>query len=100
MGQKNQSLPQILRMGILYKPINQISILSEMYKDLSFEPETRFGFEVKTIKSLYLRFGITTNPSRFTSGIGLILFGVDMDYGFSHHQVLGYTHAVDLAIAR
>jgi len=100
IGQDKHPLPQILRMGLQYQPLKQINTSVELYKDLLFEPEMRFGVEAKTIESVYLRFGWTRNPVRFTSGIGLKFFGLSFDYGFSQHQVLGYTHAVGLIYSR
>lgn len=100
IGQDQQSLPQILQMGIQFQPIARLFTFADLYKDISFEPEGRFGVELKIIESLFLRFGFTRNPSRFTGGFGLDMFGLQIDYGFSHHQVLGYTQAVGLMISK
>ncbi len=99
IGQDRQPLPQILRMGMLFKPVSQISMFSEVYKDISFGPEARFGIDAEVVKKLFLRLGFTRNPARFTGGFGLNVFGFNMDYGFSYHQVLGYTHAMGLVIS-
>ena len=100
IGQDKQPLPQILRMGIQFKPSSQISIYTEMYKDISFDPEARFGIEAEATERLLLRIGFTRNPSRFTSGFCLTVFGLNIDYGFCYHQILGYTHAMGLVISR
>ena len=100
IGQDRQPLPQILRMGVQFQPIAQVLTFAELYKDISFKPEGRFGIEIKAIESLFLRVGITRNPARFTGGFGLNIFGLQIDYGFNHHQVLGYTHAVGLIISK
>lgn len=99
IGQEQQPLPQILRMGMLFKPVSQISMVTEVYKDISFGPEARFGFDAKVLERLFLRIGFTRNPSRFTGGFGLNVLGFNMDYGFSYHQMLGYTHAMGLVIS-
>jgi hypothetical protein len=100
IGQNHQPLPQILRMGIQYQPIEQVHTFAELYKDISFKPECRFGIEIKAVESLFLRVGITKKPARFTGGFGLNIFSLQVDYGFNHHQVLGYTHAVGLIISK
>lgn len=100
IGIEKQPLPQILRMGLEFKPLDQINTFVEIYKDLSYDPEARFGIDVRATESLFLRFGFTKNPSRFTGGFAMNMFGFNLDYGFSHHQVLGYTHAVGLVISR
>lgn len=100
IGRDHQALPQIMRMGIQFQPIENVLTFAELYKDISFESEGRFGAEIKTMESLFLRVGFTRNPARFTAGFGLNILGLQIDYGFNHHQVLGHTHAMGLIISK
>lgn len=100
IGENQQPLPQIIHMGIQIQPATPVTAVAEIYKDLSFEPEFRFGVEAYLVAPLAIRAGFTRQPGRFTGGFALNLLGIQMEYGFSHHPILGYTHAIEVILAK
>ncbi|HDL18537.1 MAG TPA: hypothetical protein ENH29_05740 [Bacteroidetes bacterium] len=100
IGKGKQPLPQVLQVGIRYSPVSKICTVAEIYKDVSYTPEVRFGVEANLLASLSLRAGFTRNPARFTGGFGLHFAEFSLDYAFAYHPVLGYTHALGISISR
>jgi hypothetical protein len=99
IGAGDDALPQSFRMGFQFSPVDGVMAAAEIFKELDFHPETRFGIEVETFPVLKVRAGVTRTPARFTGGFSLLILGGSIDYGFSHHNVLGYTHAVGIVLS-
>jgi len=56
------------------------------------------GIEASYRKRVALRAGL--NQGKFAAGCGLILSWIGLDYGFSPHSDLGYSHRVSLTVDR
>ncbi len=100
IGTEQQALPQTLRMALQLDPLANMAVVGEIYKDLLFPPEARFGLELQVIKAMQLRCGFTRNPSRFTGGLAIHVDGLSLNYAFSYHNVLGYTHATGITFSK
>ena len=88
-------LPQRVVAGIAYQPYDGVTTSLDLNRVLGVgEMELWSGAEFQVFKLLYLRFGGTTNPNRFTFGMGLELKNFNLDYGLRTHSELGETHQI------
>lgn len=87
----DERLPTILRFGIGYRISEGLTFTAETEKDLDYKPMYKTGIEYKLLKKIYLRSGISTNPTKFFFGIGFQFHSIQADFAFSQHQTLGYT---------
>lgn len=97
-GGPNEPLPQSYQAGIQLLFENRISLFSEVFKEVDFVPEIRFGAEIDVSRFFKVRIGMTRTPSRFTGGFSLRALGIKIEYGVSHHGILGYTHAFGMIL--
>ncbi|MCH8021406.1 ComEA family DNA-binding protein [candidate division KSB1 bacterium] len=70
----------------------------EIFKDVRFEQEIRFGVEFKAFDNLALRTGTSNNPSRFSAGFGIHVNRFTVDYAFFTHNDLGLTQQMSFSI--
>lgn len=89
-------LPRRIVIGAAYQPYSGLTSSIAMNKTLGFDTQVEGGFEVDMVEFLTLRLGASTNPSRFSFGLGLNYIGVHFDYGFRNHPVLAETHTFGL----
>lgn len=91
-----QDLPRRIVVGAAYKPYSGLTTALSMNKSVGYETEIDAGFEFALIDMLDLRLGASTNPSRFTAGVGIKFESFQFDYGFRSHPVLAETHSFGL----
>jgi hypothetical protein len=91
-----QDLPRRVVIGAAYRPYSGLTTAISMNKSIGYETEIEGGFEFAIIKMLDLRLGASSNPNRFTAGLGIKLEGFQFDYGFRTHPVLAETHSFGL----
>lgn len=89
-------LPTILRLGFNYKFSEKVFVAVETEKDIDHKAQFKTGLEYRIIKELYLRGGISTNPTLSSFGFGLNLKQFRLDFASSFHSVLGYTPQLGL----
>jgi len=90
-------LPQRIVIGAAYKPQSDVTTSVAFNKAVGFDTQIEGGFEFNIIEYLALRFGVGTNPNRFSAGIGINYEGIQFDYGFRTHPVLAETHLFGLS---
>lgn len=91
-------LPQRLTAGISYQPYDGVTTSLDFNRVLGTqETEVWAGSEFQVLKFIYLRFGGTTNPNRFSFGLGIHVEKFDVDYGLRTHSELGETHLIGLS---
>lgn len=100
LGYQNQSLPQIIRMGIAFQPVGTTTFALDVDKDVRYPAAIRGGLETWPLPSLSLRIGFTQHPNTLACGLGINLSGWHLDYGWTCHSVLGATHLVSLVFQR
>ncbi|MDI6704530.1 MAG: hypothetical protein QME40_07665 [bacterium] len=97
-----EALPKELTMGVGIRPLGRL-ILSIDYKrvhgKIYYPPETSAGCEFQVTNWFYTRFGIKTDPSLFTFGVGFKVNGIDLDYAGIYHPVLPLTHQMGFTIS-
>jgi len=89
---QNGGTPQTLTLGTAIKPRADLILSLEIFKDIRFEEEFRFGVEVSVLPAFVVRSGIASNPDRFSAGFGISRRWFGLDYAFFTHHVLGLTH--------
>ena len=86
-----ERVPTIIRAGIGYKFAGKIFIGIETEKELESRPIYKSGIEFMFLENLFIRTGISTNPTQNTFGIGYSYKGIKADLAFTYHQQLGLT---------
>ncbi|KAA3614770.1 MAG: hypothetical protein D8M58_09940 [Calditrichaeota bacterium] len=85
-------LPRRVVIGAAYRPYTGLTTAISMNKALGFDTQFEGGFEFALLEMLDIRFGASTNPNRFTAGLGIEFESFQFDYGFRSHPVLTETH--------
>ena len=88
----DERIPVIMRFGASYKFSEKVLISAEEEKDIDQKSVFKSGIEYHIAEVLYLRGGISSNPSLTTFGFGLKInkqFLLDM--ASSWHQQLGFS---------
>lgn len=92
----NERVPTIMKLGLDYKFSDKVFLAVEAEKDINFSPILKVGVEYQAIEMLYLRGGISTNPTQSSFGFGLKFTQFKIDLSSSFHQTLGLTPTVSL----
>ena len=93
-----EEFPRTIALGLGYRPAEAMTIVVDANKDIRFPLSLRAGFEFLPIPTIAIRAGITTEPNRFTSGIGLRLSRVITDIAAERHPWLGWSPAFALSL--
>lgn len=93
-----QRLPTAIQMGIAYLPGESLKILAEIEKDIELDPVFKAGIEYQLREWLFLRTGISSNPSRLSFGLGLKKDQFGFDYAYGQNTSLGRTHHLSLVL--
>ena len=97
MGSRTRhDLPQRLVVGAAYMPVTGITTSLAFDKTVGFDTQLQGGFEFLPLQWLALRLGASTQPNRFSAGIGINYHGIHLDYSFHTHPVLPETHKFSL----
>ncbi len=92
-----RNLPQRVVAGVAYQPYDGVTTSLDMSRTIGVgEMEFWAGTDFQLFNYLSIRFGGTTNPNRYSLGIGLNIHQLNFDYGLRTHSELGETHQVGL----
>jgi len=86
-----EPVPTIIRVGVGVQLFEMVFLGIETEKELDHKPINKAGIEVEPVNNLFLRAGISTNPTQTSFGIGYSLKGFRADLAFTVHQQLGLT---------
>ena len=86
----NEKLPTSLVVGISFKPIESLLMVSEIDKDLSYSPTIKGALEYTVYKKIVARTGFTFQPEAAFFGLGFIHANLKIDYGLKYSQNLNY----------
>jgi hypothetical protein len=92
----DERLPTIIRLGADYMFSDKVRFAVEAQKDIKYKAEFKAGLEYLPVKELYLRVGVSTNPTLSSFGFGLNLKNFKIDFAASYHQVLGISPQLGL----
>jgi hypothetical protein len=90
-------LPRSLSAGISYNLANNVLLTSEVYKDVDFPVSFRGGLEIKVMRFLQMRVGVTTEPVTFALGVGIHNRKWKVNFVTQNHQVLGWSPGIDFS---
>ncbi|MCW3070509.1 MAG: hypothetical protein JWO44_399 [Bacteroidetes bacterium] len=93
----DERLPTIIHLGADYLFSDKVRVAVEAQKDIKYKAEFKAGLEYLPVKELYLRIGISTNPTLSTFGFGLNLKNFKIDLSASYHQTLGISPQLGLS---
>lgn len=92
----DEKIPTIFRLGASYKFSEKLTWSIEEEKDIDQKAIFKSGLEYHVAEALYLRGGVSTNPSLFSFGFGLKINNLMLDIASTYHQVLGFSPAISL----
>jgi hypothetical protein len=93
-----QRLPTLVQMGISYLPSDAVRILAEIEKDIELDPIIKAGIEYRLQEWIFLRTGVSSNPSRISFGLGVKKDHFGFEYAYGQNTALGRTHHLSLAM--
>ena len=86
-----------LDVGLAYR-LEHALVLFAVSKDVDYPVSFRGGLEVQPIDVLFLRAGFTTEPVRFSTGLGVAVGMLRADIAAERHEVLGWTPAFGVGV--
>ena len=92
----DEKIPTIFRFGASYKFSDKLLWSIEEEKDIDQKASFKSGLEYQIAEPLYLRGGISTNPTLVSFGFGLKFDGLMIDFASTYHQVLGFSPAISI----
>lgn len=93
-------LPQRTVVGISYQPYDGVTTSLDFNRLIGAEDmQLLGGAEFNVFRYLFLRFGGTTNPNRFSAGLGIQYAQFNIDYALMTHNELGETHQFGLIVS-
>ncbi len=98
-GKERNQIPTLFGIGVSYSPRDNSNIQIAAEKDLDMPISLRLGIEYFIIKYVALRTGFTSEPDKFTLGLGIIYSFMQFDYAIFNHQDLGLTHQIGIIIS-
>ncbi|MDB3887349.1 hypothetical protein N9344_00175 [bacterium] len=96
----NEKLPTIMKLGLDYLFSEKVFVGVEVEKNFNTDAIVKVGLEYRVVENLYLRGGISTNPTLTSMGIGFLFKYFKIDVSTSYHQVLGLTPSVSLIYSK
>jgi len=95
---EGENLPTVFSFGGAYRPSEKVVLVVELEKEISFSARVKAGIEYQVQERVYLRTGISTEPTQASFGLGFkIKDGLKIDVASSYHQVLGYSPSAGLS---
>lgn len=93
----NERIPTTIRLGASYQFNEKFFLSVEGHQNIYDKAQFRAGMEYHIIEQLYLRGGISTNPTLASFGFGLKLKKFFIDVASSYHATLGFSPQVSLS---
>lgn len=86
----DEYLPQLLALGLSYRPSEKVILNAEVHQDTDHPLRIRAGVEYLPADELSIRFGVATEASELSFGLGYeVIEGLDLSAGAVYHEVLG-----------
>ncbi|TNE73075.1 hypothetical protein EP331_05540 [bacterium] len=97
IGVDAEELPQLMTVGLAYKPLDKGLILVDVLKDVRYPISTRVGVEYPLVDLLVIRAGVGNKPVNTTFGAGINYKQWNVNLSVEKHQDLGWSPGIDLA---
>jgi hypothetical protein len=98
IGQAREKLPQMYASGLAYSPVQNLLVALDVVKDVRYPTVIKGGIEYRLVDVVNLRAGVGSNPTKFSSGIGIHYSLVSFDYAVTTHQELGLSHQFSVSV--
>jgi len=86
-----ESIPTVFRIGGQYQVSDKVLILAESEKDVDRSAFFKAGVQYHIIENLFVRGGISTNPTYTSIGFGYVYKQFKIDFATNYQPILGYT---------
>ena len=93
---QNEIIPVILNLGLAYKFSKKLTTNLEIEKDIEHPYSVKIGFEYLPTDFLFVRVGISTNPTMPSIGFGVNTQNFQLDFSSTFHPSLGITPALGM----
>lgn len=84
--------------GLAYRPHERAMVVLGASKDVDYPLSWRGGIEIWPVPPLCMRAGFSTEPTRFSTGIGVLIGRIRADVAAEQHPTLGWTPAFELGL--
>lgn len=99
IGAAGETLPVSLEFGCSVTPGDAgATLYARCCKELLSPLEWSFGTAYCVVPELVLRLGVSSEPSLLCCGAGIALAPVMVEYGLTHHRLLGQTHTMSVSL--
>jgi len=85
-----ERLPTHLIAGLSFKPVEKFLLVTEIEKDLDYDPTFKAGMEYLAHKKITLRTGFNLHPNAGFFGLGYTLKNIKIDYSLQHSTTLSF----------
>jgi len=92
-----EKIPTIFNLGASYLFSEKVLFAIGTEKDLEHDAIFKTGIDYKLIDFVSIQAGISTNPSKYSFGIGFHYKTINAHVGFLKHQTLGFTPSFTLS---
>ncbi len=87
-----ERVPTRLAVGLSFKPTEQVLLVTEIEKDLLYDPIIKAGIEYSILKKVYARTGFNLNPETAFFGLGFKGWRLKFDYAIQYNNSLNFSH--------
>jgi hypothetical protein len=85
--------------GLAYRAHERALVVLAASKDLDYPMSIRGGIEVQPVDPLFTRAGFSTEPTRFSAGIGVVIGHIRVDVAAEQHHTLGWTPGFEVGLS-
>ncbi len=96
----SEQVPQTIRMGLQYQPVERIRTHVAVQKDSWFSPELSLGVEYQMFDNMSLQSGYSTRADIPSAGVLFKVLHAEISYALQYHFDLGETHFFSVAFHR
>ena len=93
-------LPQRAQVGIAFSPYDLVWTTAALTKSSGHPTHFHGGMSYNILDNVFLKAGVQANPNRFTTGFGVFIKKIRIDYGLITHPVLPLSHQVSIEVNR
>lgn len=95
-GDYSEAVPTLLRLGMMYKPHDKLTISTEIEKNTDMKFRIKSGLEYQIWEMICLRTGVATRPSTSHFGLGFKGANFYIDYAAHSHPHLGWSQHISI----
>jgi hypothetical protein len=88
----NERLPTKLVAGLTVQPIATLLLVTEIEKDLDYDPTVKGGIEYAVYKKVNFRTGFNLHPNAVFFGLGFLIRKLKIDYALQYNNTLSLAH--------